>query len=116
MTRVVSNKEYHVHTKPLEIKTYKQADPLFKEVISFLENKYFHNGGGEEAEVIVNWNKVEAKEDGLVSIYATNSVISSAIKRARPALKKVDLLHEGATLYFDSKAMRPLHMVLKVIR
>ncbi len=102
--------------KPLETKTYKYGDPLFKEVVNFLEKKYFHNGGGEEAEVIVNWSKIEAKEDGLVSIYATNSVISSAIKRARPALKKIDLLQEGATLYFDAKAMRPLHMVLKVLR
>jgi len=96
--------------------SYTEDHPDFKKVVSFLENKYFHNGGGEEAEVIVNWHKMEVKEDGLVSIYATNSILSSAIKRARPALRKVDLLQEGATLYFDAKAVRPLHMVLKVIK
>jgi hypothetical protein len=100
----------------LNKQTFTVDDPSFNDVVSFLEKKYFHNGGGEEAEVIVNWHKPEVKEDGLVSIYATNSVLSSAIKRARPALKKVDLLQEGATLYFDSKSVRPLHMVLKVVR
>ena len=96
--------------------SYTSDHPDFQKVLDSLTKKYFHNGGGEEAEVIVNWNKLEVKEDGLVSIYATNSVISSAIKRARPAIRRVDLLGEGATLYFDSKAVRPLHMVLKVIR
>ena len=81
-----------------------------------MQEKYFHNGGDQEAEAIVNWNKSEVKEDGLVSVYATNSVISNSIKRCRPGVRKVEILHVGANLYFDSKYVRPLHMVLKVAK
>jgi hypothetical protein len=97
-------------------KTYKRGDHDFDAVLEALQNKYFHNGGGEDAEVIINWNKREAKEDGVVCIFACNSVISSAIKRCRKGLEKVDLLPEGANLYFNTKYVRPLHTVLKVAK
>ena len=61
--------------------TVKEEDENFQETLNILEKKYFHNGGDPDAEVIINWNKREAKEDGWISIYATNSTISSAIKR-----------------------------------
>jgi len=93
---------------------YSQKDKNFDEALDFLSKKYFHNGGDEEAEIIVNWNKVEAKEEGFISFYATNSALSSAIKRCRPGIRAVDILEEGATLYFDVSSVRPLHTVLKV--
>ena len=96
--------------------TYTSKDEDFQSALNFLERKYFHNGGGPDAEAIVNWNKLEVKEDGVVSIYATNSVISSAIKRCRPGLRRVDILPVGANLYFDAKYVRPVHMVLKVTK
>ena len=105
-----------MQAQPLEVKTYRHTDPLFKEVVNFLENKYFHNGGGEEAEVIVNWNKREVKEDGVVSFYACNSALSNAIKRCRQGISSVEVLPEGATLYFYKEFVRPMHMVLKVPR
>ena len=61
--------------------TVKEEDENFQETLNILEKKYFHNGGDPDAEVIINWNKREAKEDGWISIYATNSTISSAIEK-----------------------------------
>ena len=97
-------------------KTYKRGDENFDAALEALQKKYFHNGGDEDAEVIINWNKREAKEDGVVCIFAANSVISSAIKRCREGLEKVDILPEGANLYFNTKFVRPLHTVLKVAK
>ena len=97
-------------------KTYKRGDHNFDEVLDALKKKYFHNGGDEDAEVIINWNKREAKEDGVICIFAVNSVISSALKRCRKGIEKVDVLSEGANLYFDTKYVRPLHTVLKVAK
>ena len=97
-------------------RTYTQDDEEFEDILNQLEKKYFHNGGDEEAEVIVNWNKREAKEDGVVCLFAANSVISSAIKRCRKGIRKVEPLPIGANLYFDTKYVRPLHMVLKVAK
>ena len=95
---------------------YTQDDEEFEGILNQLEKKYFHNGGDEEAEVIVNWNKREAKEDGVVCLFAANSVISSAIKRCRKGIRKVEPLPIGANLYFDTKYVRPMHMVLKVAK
>lgn len=97
-------------------KTYTRADDDFDEILDALKKKYFHNGGDEDAEVIINWNKREAKEDGVICIFAVNSVISSAIKRCRKGIEKVDILPEGANLYFNTKYVRPLHTVLKVAK
>ena len=97
-------------------RTYTQDDKEFEDILDQLEKKYFHNGGDEEAEVIVNWNKREAKEDGVVCLFAANSVISNAIKRCRKGIRKVEPLPIGANLYFDTKYVRPLHMVLKVAK
>ena len=96
--------------------TYKKSDANFENVLDALEKKFFHNGGDEDAEVIINWNKREAKEDGVISLYATNSVISSAIRRCRKGIESVDVLSEGATLYINTKHVRPLHTVLKVLK
>ena len=97
-------------------RTYSRDDEDFDLALEELQKKYFHNGGDEDAEVIINWNKREAKEDGVVCIFAANSVISSAIKRCREGLEKVDILPEGANLYFNTKFVRPLHTVLKVAK
>ena len=97
-------------------RTYSRGDEDFDLALEELQKKYFHNGGDEDAEVIINWNKREAKEDGVVCIFAANSVISSAIKRCREGLEKVDILPEGANLYFNTKFVRPLHTVLKVAK
>jgi len=97
-----------------KIKFYKQEDEDFEQILDWLKDHYWHNGGDADAEVIVNWNKQEIKEDGVVSFYATNSAISSAITRNRKGIRAVDLLPEGATLFFDRKAVRPMHTVLKV--
>ena len=93
-----------------------RGDEDFETVLNWLEKKYFHNGGDEEAETIINWNKQEVKEDGVICIFASNSVISSAIKRCRKGIKRVEVLPVGANLYFESKYVRPLYMVLKVIK
>ena len=37
-------------------KTYSKGDSDFEEVLDLLQTKYFHNGGDEEAEVVINWN------------------------------------------------------------
>tara|TARA_R110002110_G_scaffold77774_4_gene204317 strand:- start:1315 stop:1617 length:303 start_codon:yes stop_codon:yes gene_type:complete len=100
----------------MKTKHYTRGDEGFEAALDQLEKKYFHNGGDEEAETIVNWSKQEVKEDGVVCIFASNSVISSAIKRCRKGIKKVEVLPVGANLYFYSKYVRPLYMVLKVVK
>ena len=96
------------------VKSIKRGDADFESTLSMLEKKYHWHGGEPDAEVIVNWNKREVKEEDAVSFYATNSAISNAIKRCRIGIKSVDVMRDGATLYFYSKYVRPLHMVLKV--
>ena len=91
-----------------------EEDENFQTVLDHLEKKYFHNGGDPDAEVILNWNKREAKEDGWISLYATNSTISSAIKRCRSGIRAVSYNDEGAELYIDVKFVRPMHTVLKI--
>ena len=91
-------------------------DKDFEDALDHLEEKYFYNGGDPDAEIIVSWNKREAKEDGWVSFYGTNSVISSAIKRCRSGIKAVRFNKDGAELFFDVEYVRPLHTVLKVKR
>ena len=100
----------------MKIGRYNKGNSKFSDTLNWLQGHYFHNGGDEDAEVIINWNKREAKEDGVVSLYATNSVISNAIKRCRKGIIAVDVLEEGATLYFNLKAVRPLYTVLKVLK
>ena len=100
----------------MNFKSYTRGEEGFEEILNVLEKKYFHNGGDEEAETIVNWHKQEAKEDGVICIFASNSVISNAIKRCRPGLSKVEVLPVGANLYFDLKYVRPLHTILKVAK
>lgn len=97
-------------------KTYRKGEEGFEKVLTLLEKKYYHNGGCPDAEVIINWNKREAKEDGVVSLYATNSVICNAIRRCRPGIRSVEVHPVGATLFIDTKHVRPLHTVLKVAR
>ena len=86
----------------------------FQTAIQYLEKKYFHNGGDPDAEVIVSWNKREVKEEGLISFYATNSLVASAIKRCRKGIRAVRFTSSGAELLFDAKFVRPLHTVLKI--
>mgnify|MGYP001158242341 FL=1 len=97
-------------------KVYNKGDDGFEEVLDALQTKYFHNGGDEDAEVVINWNKREVKEDGVVCMYAANSVVSNAIKRCRSGIRKVEPLPVGANLYFDKNFVRPLHTVLKVAK
>ena len=98
------------------MKTYNRGDEGFEETLDKLAKKYFHNGGGEECETIINWNKREVKEDGVVCLFASNSVIASAIKRCRVGIRKIDVFPIGVNMYFDAKYVRSLHMVLKVVK
>jgi hypothetical protein len=98
------------------MKTYSRGDSGFEAALDNLEKKYFHNGGGEESEVIINWNKREVKEDGVVCLFGSNSVIANAIKRCRKGITKVEILSAGVNMYFDVKYVRPMHMVLKVAK
>jgi hypothetical protein len=99
----------------MKLGRYNKNNQQFEDALDWLRRFYFHNGGDEDAEVIINWNKREAKEDGVVSLYATNSVLSNAIKRCRKGITAVDIHNEGATLYFDLHSVRPLYTVLKVM-
>ena len=98
----------------LKGKYVKQENQYFNDALNFLEKKYFHNGGDPDAEAIVSWSKREVKEDGLISFYATNSLIASAIKRCRKGIRAIRYTTDGAELFFDAKFVRPLHTVLKI--
>ncbi len=92
----------------------RRGEKDFENTLSQLEKKYFNTGGDDEAEVIINWSKSEVKEDGVASIYASNSIITNAIKRCRKGIRYVDVHPVGATLYFDVASFRPFHTVLKI--
>ena len=100
----------------MKLKRLNRGDDEFESTLTMLENKFHWSGGEPDAEVIVNWNKREVKEDGVVSFYACNSALSNAIKRCRQGISSVEVLPEGATLYFYKEFVRPMHMVLKVPR
>tara|TARA_Y100000310_G_scaffold196504_1_gene196581 strand:+ start:1447 stop:1740 length:294 start_codon:yes stop_codon:yes gene_type:complete len=91
-----------------------REDSNFHEALDDLQKQYFNIAGGTDAEIIINWNKRECKEEGVVSFYACNSAISNAIKRCRPGIRWVDVHPDGATIYFDISMVRPLHTVLKI--
>jgi len=97
-------------------KDYKRGDADFEEVLDLIAKKYFHNGGHPESETILNWSKPEAKEDGVICLYGSTSVISSAIKRCRKGIRSFQVLPEGINLFFDKKYVRPIHTVLKVAK
>lgn len=92
----------------------RRDESKFEDTLNMLQEKYFNTGGDDECEVIINWSKLEVKEDGVASIFASNSVISNAIKRCRSGIKFVDVHPVGATLYFDASVFRPLHTILKI--
>ena len=91
-----------------------REDNNFHEKLDELQKQYFNMSGDMDAEVIINWNKREYKEDGVVSFYACNSAVSNAIKRCRPGIQWFDVYPDGVTIYFDAKMVRPLHTVLKI--
>lgn len=91
-----------------------RSDPKFEETLDLLCEKYYNMAGGSDTETIVTRNKREVKEDGVVAFYATNSDLRNAIKRCRKGIKYVDVLPEGAILYFDNSAVRNLWTVLKI--
>jgi len=100
----------------MKTKLIKKGEEEFDRSLDYLENHYFHNGGEPDAEIIVSWNKQEAKEDGWISFYGTNSSITNAIRRCRPGIIAVRYSSAGAELFFDIKYVRPFHTVLKVNR
>jgi len=91
-----------------------REDNNFHEELDRLQKQYFNMSGDMDAEVIINWNKREFKEEGVVSFYACNAAVSNAIKRCRPGIQWFDVYPDGVTLYFDAKMVRPLHTVLKI--
>jgi len=92
-----------------------RTDPKFEETLDMLCKRYFNMAGAPDCETIVTRNKLEVKEDGVVCFYSTNSDLCNAIKRCRQGIKSVEVLPEGAYLYFDNKAVRQLWTVLKVM-
>jgi hypothetical protein len=94
---------------------YDKNHPEFNNVLDKLEKRYYNTAGDPEAEIIVNWNKREVKEDNVVSFYAENSAVRNAIVRCRKGLEAVEILGEGVNLYFKAEAVRPLHTVLKIM-
>ncbi len=95
---------------------YNKNDANFNKVLDSLLKEYSYSGGDPDAEVIINWSKREVKEDGVVSFYATEKSLSNAIKRARKNIIAVETygIGGGATLFFDEKAVRPMHTILRI--
>tara|TARA_R100000008_G_C3568413_1_gene160530 strand:- start:450 stop:743 length:294 start_codon:yes stop_codon:yes gene_type:complete len=95
------------------LKTIKRGDANFESTLDFLQKKFFHNGGGPDAEEIWNRNKREVTEEKIVSLYATNSVISRAIKRNRKDIVAVNFNDDGAEIHYASKAIRGGEYLIK---
>jgi hypothetical protein len=97
-------------------KLVRRGEESFNSILDMLEKKYFHNGGGPDAEEIWNRNKQEVKEDGWVSFYGTNSQISNLIKRNRIGIVAVRYDSDGAELYYDVKEVKASYTMVKVKR
>ncbi len=95
------------------MKTIKRGEDNFESTLDLLQERFFHNGGGPDAEEIWNRNKREVGEDGVVSLYATNSVISRAIKRNRKDIVAVNHNEHGAELYYSVSAIRGGEYLIK---
>ena len=93
----------------------RRGENKFEDTLNMLQKKYFNTGGDDECEVIINWSKLEVKEDGVVCFYASNSDLRNAIKRCRKGISSVEVLPEGANLYFKNAAVRQLWTVLKIM-
>jgi len=93
-----------------------RGNEKFHSILDMLEKKYFHNGGGPDAEEIWTKNKQEVKEEGWVCFYGTNSQISSLIKRNRIGIKAVRYYSDGAELYYDPKEVKASYTMVKVKR
>jgi len=92
-----------------------RTHPEFEKTLDMLYERYFNIAGTPDCETIVTRNKREVKEDGVVCFYASNSDLRNAIKRCRKGINSVEVLAEGAYLYFDNKAVRHLWTVLKIM-
>ena len=91
----------------------KRGEKNFEETLDMLVKRHTRSKAGPDAEVIVNWNKREVKEDDFVSFYATNHELANAIKRGRKNIMEIDITSEGATLMFKSNGMRALYTVVR---
>jgi len=92
----------------------KREDKNFHETLDMLEKKYFHHGGGPNAEEIWNRSKLEVKEDGWISFYGTTSQVSSLIKRNRKGIKAVSYTADGVELYYDAKDVKSFYTLVKI--
>ena len=92
----------------------KRGDENFDSALDMLEKKFFHNGGGPDAEEIWNKNKQEVKEEGWVSFYGSNSQISTMIKRNRIGIKALRHYSDGAELFYDAKDVKSFFTLVKI--
>ena len=103
--------------KPQEIdmNLIKQGEEGFEQLLDKLSKEYKGCAGSPETEVIANWNKIEVKEDKVVSFYASNKELASAIQRGRKAIKAISYYGPGAgaTLYVDHKRVRPISTIIR---
>jgi len=95
------------------MKTVKRGDKNFESALDYLQKKFFHSGGGPDAEEIWSRNKRETTEDKFVSLYATNAVISRSIKRNRKDIVAVQYNKDGAELFYDVAAIRGGEYLIK---
>lgn len=93
----------------------KQGEEGFEQLLDQLSKEYKGCAGSPETEVIANWNKIEVKEDKVVSFYASNKELASAIQRGRKAIKAIAYYGPGAgaTLYVDHKRVRPISTIIR---
>jgi hypothetical protein len=95
------------------MKVVKRGEEDFESTLDLLQKRFFHNGGDADAEEVWNRNKREVHEDGVVSLYATNSVISRAIKRNRKDIIAAHYNDDGAELHYDAAAIRGGEYLIK---
>ena len=95
-------------------KLIKKGDENFQSTLNMLEEKFFHKGGGPNAEEIWNRNKQEVKEDGWVSFYGSNSQVSTMIKRNRTGIMALRSYSDGAELFYDAKDVKSFFTLVKI--
>jgi hypothetical protein len=94
----------------------KRNDENFHSTLDILEKRFFHNGGGPNAEEIWNKSKLEVKEEGWISFYGTNSQISTMIKRNRIGIVAIRSYPDGAELFYDARDVKSFFTLVKIRR
>jgi len=91
----------------------KNSDKEFSKTLEDVEKRFFHSGGDEQSETILNWNKQDFKE-GYVGIWTNNKDASKLIKRSKQYILEIIDYGYAVDFKMDKKGFRSAISAFKV--